>query len=350
MSDNLEPIPPSAAVKMHLDALKDSSAEWTQTSHKSELRPFVEWCREEGGVDNLNALTGRDLYNYRIWRREGGYSKSKVDELAPKTLHSNLSTLRSFLRFCAEIDAVEEDLCLSVPLPTLGADDEVSDSKIVPDRVPPILDYLERYHNGSRDHVIWTLLWRGLRTGAIRSIDDVDLELDGREPGIDLRHRPETGTPLKNNSRSERYLRLTERDAQTLQDWIQGPRPDVTDDHGRRPLIATAQGRASASCIRDAVYRWTRPCARGDECPHDRDPETCEATEHSSMSKCPSSRSPHDVRKARVTKYRSDGVPRGVVSDELDASEQILDKHYDRASRREKAARRWDIIRGNTGL
>jgi len=344
MSDDLEPIPPSAAVERHLDALDLDAAEWTHTSHKSELRPFVEWCREEGGIDNLNNLSGRDLYDYRVWRRKGGYSNGQDGELARKTIHSNLSTLRSFLKFAADIDAVPEGLAIKVPLPNLSDDDEVSDSKIVPERVPPILDYLERYEYGSRDHVIWTLLWRGLRTGAIRALDINDLELDNHDPGFDLLHRPETGTPLKNDDDSARYLYITEQMAAILQAWIEGPRPDVIDDHGRNPLVATKQGRASASCIRDAVYRWTRPCARGDDCPHDRDPETCEATEHSSMSKCPSARSPHDVRKARVTKYRNDGISRGLVSEELDASEDVLDKHYDRASRREKASRRWEII------
>ena len=62
------------------------------------------------------------------------------------------------------------------------------------------------------------------------------------------------------------------------------------------------------------------------------------------MSTCPSSRSPHDVRKARVTKYRNDNVPRGIVAEEVDASERILDKHYDRASRRQKGSRRWEFI------
>lgn len=66
-----------------------------------------------------------------------------------------------------------------------------------------------------------------------------------------------------------------------------------------------------------------------------------QATGFDEMSKCPSSRSPHDARKTRVKKYRNDGVPRAAVSDRLDASEDILNKHYDRASKREKADRRW---------
>lgn len=165
--------------------------------------------------------------------------------------------------------------------------------------------------------------------------------MDDEKPGLDYKHRPETGTPLKNDEKGERFNRISDNVAQTLRDYIDGPRKETTDDEGRAPLVTTAQGRVSHSCVRIAFYRWTRPCHFGEPCPHDKDPDSCEWAEFQKMSTCPSARSPHDVRKARVTKYRNDGVPRGVVSDRLDASEQVLDKHYDRASKREKADRRW---------
>ena len=344
MSDELTPVTPSKAVDLHLEAMKDDSAEWTRTSHKSHLRAFVEWCREEGGIDNMNDIDGRDLYEFRVWRRTGGYSRGMNEEIAPKTLDSALTTLRSFLRFCAQIEAVPEDLYEKVPLPSLAQSEEVSDSTISPERVPDILEWLDRYEYASRDHVLWTLIWHtGARMGGIRALDLEDCYLDEKNPGLDYKHRPPS-TPLKNDEQGERFNRVSDYVARVLEDYIDGPRHDVRDDDGRAPLVTTAQGRASPTCIRDAFYRWTRPCTIGLECPHDREPEDCEATKMQAMSKCPSSRSPHDVRKARVTKYRNDGVPRGVVSDRLDASEQVLDKHYDRASKREKADRRWRMI------
>ena len=345
MSEDLEPIPPERAIELHLDRMKEDRAEWTRTTHQSELRPFVEWCREEGSIDNLNELSGRDLYEYRIWRREGGYSNSKVDELAKKTLHSNLSTLRSFLKFCGEIEAVPSDLYEKVPLVKLTRDDEVSDSYLRPERAADIVEYLSRYEYASRDHVVWALIWHtGARLGAVRAVDLQDLELGGNKPSIEFVHRPETGTPLKNDASSERVNRISRRVAQILQDYTDGPRTDTVDDHGRNPLVTTDAGRIAAGTIRKAFYRWTRPCFVGKECPHDKDPDSCKFTKFRYVSECPSARSPHDARKARVTKYRNDGVPRGVVSDQLNASEDVLDKHYDRASEREKADRRWRII------
>lgn len=345
MSPDLVPISPSEARDLHLEAMEDDSADWTQTSHRSHLRAFVEWCRDEGGIGDMNDLNGRDLYEFRIWRREGGYSRGQDEPLAPKTLDSALTTLRSFLRFCASIEAVPEDLYEKVPLPGLSKDEEVSDSTISPERVPTILEYLDRYEYASRDHVVWILIWHtGARLGAVRALDLGDLDLEGRKLGVDYFHRPSTDTPLKNDEAGERFNRISDAVATVLQDYIDGPRRDVLDDHGRTPLVSTAQGRISPSAVRDTFYRWTRPCEVGLSCPHEKDPQTCEYTTFEKMSACPSARSPHDVRKARVTKYRNDNVPRGVVSDRLDASEQVLDKHYDRASKREKADRRWRLI------
>jgi len=344
VSEDLTPVSPSKAVDLHLDAMKDDSAEWTRTSHKSHLRAFVEWCREEGGIDNMNDISGRDLYEFRVWRRTGGYSNGMDEEIAPKTLDSALTTVRAFLRFCAQIEAVPEDLYEKVPLPTLSHSDEVSDSTISPERVPRILDYLCRYEYASRDHVIWTLIWHtGARLGGVRALDLEDCDLEGNKPGLNYVHRP-TSTPLKNDEQGERFNRISDHVREILQDYIDGPRRSIVDEDGRSPLVTTHQGRVSPTAIRDACYRWTRPCMLSEECPHDRTMDGCDAVSFEHMSKCPSARSPHDIRKARVTKYRNDGVPRGVVSDRLDASEDVLDKHYDRASKREKADRRWRLI------
>ncbi|WP_232688031.1 tyrosine-type recombinase/integrase [Halobacterium zhouii] len=344
MSKELQPVSPANAVDLYLDSRRDDAAAWTVTSHEARLRPFVEWCQTED-IDNLNGLTGRDLYQYRVWRRDGEYSGADVEELAPATLKSALTTLRAFLRFCGNIEAVHEDLFEKVPIPALSNADEVSDSKMVPERAPPILKYLERYEYASRDHVIVLLMWHtGARLGGVRSLDLQDCDLDDSNPGVEYVHRPEQDTPLKNDEDSERFNRVSSEVARVLRDYIDGPRTDSTDEFHRDPLITTTHGRASPTTIRETIYKWTRPCFIGEGCPHDRDPDECEAMYYKQASKCPSSRSPHDWRKARVTKYRYDGIPRSIVSDQLNASEDVLDKHYDRASKRKRAERRWREI------
>jgi len=151
--DDLIPIPPKEAVELHLDKLQDTSADWTEKGHRSHLRAWVEWCRKEGGIDSMDEVTGRDIYEFRRWRREGGYSRGD-GEIAPRTLHTALSTLRAFLRTCASIEAVHGDLYEKVQLPSLSRNEQISDSWIQPERIEPILDYLGDYRYASRDHVI----------------------------------------------------------------------------------------------------------------------------------------------------------------------------------------------------
>ncbi|MEY7852171.1 tyrosine-type recombinase/integrase [Natrarchaeobius sp. A-rgal3] len=343
MSGGLEPISPLEAVEMYHDAMRDEHAESTRRSAKHRLRAFIQFC-DENEIEDLNDLSGRDLYKYRSWRREGHGDDREPIKLV--TLKGQLATLRRFLRFAANIDAVPPELYEQVTLPTMKNGEDVSETTLDPNRAIAILDYLERAQPGSRDHIIVMMLWRtGARTGAIRGLDLRDLDLDGSHPrvsgpAIRFVHRPETGTPLKNQEKGTRWNRISEKAARYIEDYIEYHRPDVTDEHGRNPLITTQYGRPAGNTFRTTLYRVTRPCWRGESCPHDRDVDECDATHLDHASKCPSSRSPHDVRSGRVTFYRREDVPRRIVKDRLNASEDILDRHYDRRSDREQAEQR----------
>jgi integrase len=339
---DLEPLAPREAIQMYLDSRRDDTTENTRDGQLYRLRAFATWCDEEG-IDSLSELDGRDLYAYRIWRREGNYSDS--DELAPTTLRGDLATLRAFLRFCGEIEAVPSEFFDRVPLPSVTGHD-VSDTTIEPDRVEEILDYLGEYDYASRTHVIVLLLWHtGCRMGALRALDVGDLDLNGDRPnadgpGIHFVHRPDAGTPLKNKAKSQRWNSIGGYVARVLDSYVEDRRTPVLDEYGREPLISTEHGRIARSTLRGTLYRVTRPCWRGKECPHDEDPDTCEYRRQARMSSCPSSRSPHDLRSGRLTYYRIQETDRTVVSDRMDASEDILDKHYDRRSERQKAEQR----------
>ena len=342
MSDDLEPLAPSEALDLYLNGRDELSAK-TADGQKYRLRAFVQWCDEEG-ISNLNNVSGRDLYRYRVWRRDGGYSG---DELKTVTLRGDMATLRAFLKFCASIDGVDEGLFEQVPLPQLDVGGDVSDTTLDADRAVEILDYLGTYQYASRTHVIMLVLWHtGCRVGALRGLDlgDLDLEGDRAEadgPAIHFVHRPAKDTPLKNSERGERWNAISSQVAEVLQKYIEGPRIDVVDDYNREPLVTTDYGRMSASAMRNTLYRITRPCWRGEDCPHDRDIGTCEAAnDDGKFSTCPSARSPHDVRSGRVTAFRREDVDRVLVSERMDASEDVLDKHYDRRSSRQKAAQR----------
>jgi integrase len=338
--DDLEPLAPEQAKKLYIEGRRDELAEATLDSHGYRLDAFVAWC-EEKDIENLNELSGRDLYEYRVWRREGEYADD--GPVTGITLRGNLATLRAFLHFAADIDAVPEALAEKVALPNLDPGEDVSDTTLDPERAKRVLEHLNRFEYASRAHVTVLLAWHtGARTGGLRALDVRDCDLDGDDPGIEFKHRSKT--PLKNKATGERWNAISTRVARILKDYIDTNRHDVTDDEGRRPLITTIRGRPHPGTIRHVVYCATRPCQYGAGCPHDRDPETCEAATHDGASKCPSSRSPHDVRSGRVTAYRRGDVPRQIVSDRLNASEDVLDKHYDRRGERERAEQRRDHI------
>jgi hypothetical protein len=185
-------------------------------------------------------------------------------------------------------------------------------------------------------------MWRvPARRGGIRALDLGDWDSEDR--ALQFRHRPPL-TPLKNGSTSERDVILKEQVAEVLDDYVDGPRIDVIDDQGRKPLITTKRGRPGVSTLQRWIYCVTRPCVIGEECPHDRDPDECEAIPSQKASKCPSSRAPHHVRTGSVTAHRTAGTPRPVISDRGDASEDVLEKHYDKAGNRERARRRQEHI------
>jgi len=185
------------------------------------------------------------------------------------------------------------------------------------------------------------LLWRtGIRTGSLRSLDLADYY--PRKGRLELQHDPEEDTPLKNGVEGERYVAVTPETSEVVDDWIDHHRPDRTDEYGREPLVTTKQGRISRTSIRETAYRNTRPCVGSADCPHGRDPETCEAMDDTKKraSRCPSSVSPHALRRGSITHHLSSDVPEKVVSDRMNVGRDVLDKHYDERSEEQKVEQR----------
>ena len=329
---------------MWLDHQEATKADSTISTYCRRLERFVEWCADQG-IDDLNDLSSRDVFRFESGRR--------ADDLSISTLNNQIGTLKQFLGFCARIDAVPEDLPQKIEVPTTDEFNRfVSEEKLSASRAEEIRDELHTYARATRRQAMFELLWHtGCRSGGLRALDLTDcyFEVDDLErlrhqaaidenildevdvPFVYFRHRPDTGTPLKNHEDSERPVALDQTVADRVQEYIEVNRVSREDESGRRPLFTTSSGdngRVSGSSVRREVYIMTQPCRFG-MCPHEREPETCEATDQRYLARCPSSRSPHPIRSGVITYLRDQGWPPEAVGERVDATPQTIRLHYD---------------------
>jgi len=335
MTDELEPLTPAEGVDRFLTHREPSARDSTLNNAKTRLRYFLDWC-DERGIENLNTLSGRDISDFVAWRR---------GDIAPITLQKQLSTIRQALRWWADIEAVDEGLAEKVHAPELPDGAESRDVHLDPGRAEAALEYYGRHRYASRDHALITLIWRtGMRRGAVQSLDVDDLEPESH--AVRLEHRIDEGTKLKNGEAGERWVYLGPKWFQILADYVDNPdRVQGTDEYGRKPLFTTQDGgRPSPQTIYKWLMRALHPCSYA-SCPHDRTPETCDArSRNANVADCPSSRSPHAVRRGAITHHLTEDTPPETVSERMDVSLDVLYQHYDARTEREKMDVRTDHL------
>ncbi|MEF8893345.1 tyrosine-type recombinase/integrase [Halodesulfurarchaeum sp.] len=321
-NDDLEPIEPRKAQELYLKHKSTDYREQTVQAHKYRTNHFIQWC-EENGIENLNTLSGRDIQEFRLWRQEDG-------DLKRITLNQHMSTLRVFLKWLASVEAVPADLYEKVMIPRVNSEQERREETLEAENAQEILAHLSKFHYASVKHAIFTLLWEtGIRLGAANSLDVGDF--DPAEARIDLVHRPDEGTQLKNGVSGERPIALSPTVVDVVEAYVETNRNAVTDDYGRDPLFTTKRGRMHRGTIRNHVYRMTAPCFRNEPCPD------CTGE---SEKKCPEAVSPHAIRRGSITHFLTEDVPAEVVGDRMNVSRDVLDKHYDRRSAEVKLEQR----------
>ena len=331
MRADLRPLTPRDAVDRFLSRRESDATESTLQSYRARCKRFVRWCEAEADLMNLNEITGRHLSEYLEHRQQ---------TCNRTTLNNEFGTLKKLFEFCVAVEGVEPHLPDKVDLlkPSVSKKESSNDEKLAVDRAKATLAYLRRYERASRDHIIMSLLWHtGCRMSGLRALDIDDVDTD--EGIIEWRHRPETGTPLKNKDDSERDVSLSPDIAQRVAEYIRHKRIDVVDEHGREPLLTTERGRISKGSIRIASYRLTQPCLTN-ECPHDQEIPTCKYREHGHESKCPSSVSPHRIRTGSISWMRERGVSADVVAERVDATPETIRTHYDRSDPRKRMEER----------
>ena len=183
------------AIEAYLNERKTELSTSSSQNHRYQLKQFSQWCDRES-IEELNSIEAIDLSRFR---------RQRSPAINANTMYNQLSVIRLFLRFAHRMGWVEESLPCSIVLPSRSG--EARDRAITADRAGNILDELEKYSYASFDHVLMSLLWTtGARIGTIRAIDTTDVQLS--EHWIDIVHRPETDTPLKNGQGSQREINL----------------------------------------------------------------------------------------------------------------------------------------------
>jgi site-specific recombinase XerD len=294
----------------------------TISTYQYQLKLFVDWC-EDQEIETCSEVTAWDLDSYETERRQTA---------AQVTASKELGTLQRWLRWAESVGLIEDGLADVVERPRMP-DDPSDDTKLEPVAGEALLaGYRSGAERGSRGHAVLEVLWTvGARAGALRSLDLQDFDAD--EAYLQFIHRDDTGTPLKKGRDGERVVGLTETTAAVLAEYVREYRIDISDDYGRTPLFTSQQGRPTVGTIRDWTYLATVPC-HYKSCPHGNQRATCEWTSFATASQCPSSRSPHQVRTGAITWMRHQGVPRDVVKDRANASERVIEQHYDKSDPR----------------
>lgn len=326
-----ESITPEEARDWYVEDREDELAEATLKAHQYRLAPFLEWCELEG-IEELRALGGRDFSKYKIWRKNSKGHPNNV------TLNTQLCTLRVFIKWAGKRELVPRDLYEYIDPPRMAPNEDVRTVTLGPEEAADLLHHLRTFEYASRDHLMVELLWSvGMRQGALRALDLEDYVPnppsgdDANGPYLCVRHRPETDTPLKNGELGQRDVSLKPELRDLLNDYIETKRVEIEDEHGRRPLLTTSEGRPARGTIRRAMYALTRPCFYRGSCPVGREISECdEAQSKMRAYKCPKSISSHAVRKGAITWARLNDVPLEAISDRMDVSPKVLKKHYDR--------------------
>jgi len=310
---------------------KPELSDSTIRNHSYAIKNFAEFCSGEG-IEKVSGIDGFLISDYRLYR---------MDEVNNVTAYNNVSSVRKFIRWCESRELVPDGLADKIIMP--DREDGVRQRHLSPEAAEALLSYLEKYEYATMMHALFALLWdTGIRIGAARSLNVSDVDLEAKY--ITLEHRPEQDLPLKNTTTSEREVNLNTWVVQILEDYIEGRRNQVEDEYGNKPLFSTSHGRAHRNTLNKRINAITRPCYYSNECPHDRNIEECDATSFKNASDCPSSVSPHPIRRGAIMHWLDEGHSKEMLSDRMDVSAEVLEKHYDARSEEQKRELRREML------
>lgn len=326
-TDRSEILPLRQARRQFLESTRGNVKESTVRSYKFLTRHFVEFYENKGVL----AVGDVDGYVIESWIKD-----RRSDDIKRVTLQNNVKHVRVFIRWGERTDLIEYGMADRIQVPQLHDNEAVSEETLRLGQAEEVLQYLDTYEYGSRKHALFLTLWHtGCRISGALAL--ADFGPDYEPPLLKFRNRPSRGTPLKNRNKSERNVSINQDLAEVLNDYLALKREGVRDDFDRDPLFTTPNGRVTRQRAYQNFVPLSRPCHTADTCPHDREINSCEAAQFSEkVPACPSSVSLHPIRRGSITYQINQGCPKEKLSERVDVSVDVLNRHYDARTREEE--------------
>lgn len=320
---------PRQARQDFLDSKRGSVKESTRRAYEFPTKSFVEFC-EDRGITTTGEVSGHLLSDWKEARRT---------EVKTITLHNNVKHLRVFLKWAERCEIMERHIHEKLTVPNVPDDEAVSHERLHTEQAESMLDHLETYDYATRRHAMFHTLWHtGCRISGAMALDVDDVVMKDGEYILKFRNRRNSGTALKNGNKSQRNVSISEGLWTVLQNYIEGPnRSEIEDEFERRPLFTTPTQRIPRQTAYKDYTGLSRPCVVSDTCPHDRLIDDCEAAQKKKRAfGCPSSLSLHPIRRGSITHQINQGYPKEKLSERVDVSVEVLDKHYDARTEEEQ--------------
>lgn len=340
--DPLEPLTPEEGVERFINIKSKDRDNIDQVETK--LGFFLEYLCDELGIENLNNLTPRQMSRYNEWRRH--QSNDRDEPISKNTLEDDMYLINEFIKYMVTIRAVAGTVLTAIRFPNLDEGDGICSKKLIPERADKVLSYLHKYEYAGVEHVTLLLFCKtGRRPCDLRALDVVDFEVQDEKGVLKFRHRPETGTPLKEDAEHEADVELDIKTAQVILDYLDTQRDEITDKHGREPLLTSKHGRLAKETMKKYANKWTRPGAIGED-PDGHDVENCPGMESNNDAyKCSMSRAPRHIRTGYITSKKNEVDPED-LGYRVGATPRVIRKHYDHPDRDEEKERHSGEVRG----
>ncbi|SEQ00586.1 tyrosine-type recombinase/integrase [Natrinema salaciae] len=293
----------------------------TARTYRKSLDTFEAFA-EETDLETLD-----DLEMWRVGRFTD-YLLSQ--DYARVTVQSKQKQARRWLKWLESQGYIEVGTHLAIEPLKLTDSEQTSSDIFRPETLNETLAYYRDSlkWRSKRGHALLEIIGHtGARRSCIRALDVDDYDPEART--LTFLNRPKTGTRLKRGDAHQRKVVLAETPNRILEEYVERDRSERHDEHGRRPLFASARGRPVKSTITNWIYQATLPCVRK-SCPHGKERHKCQWTEQQDSSKCPSSTSPHPVRRGSITWQLNIGRSVQDVADRAATTPDVIRRYYDR--------------------